>query len=132
MTDWMGYVYQQKPLPTNFTGVQVTINVLDANGNYRTIGTTTTDTTGIYSLSWLPDIPGDYKVTATFAGNNGYWPSNAETSFTVDPAAATPTPTATQEQSMADQYFVPLSLGVILAIIIVGATLALLLLRKRQ
>ncbi len=21
MTDWMGYVYQQKPLPTNFTGV---------------------------------------------------------------------------------------------------------------
>ena len=29
MTDWMGYVYQQKPLPTNFTGVEVTINVLD-------------------------------------------------------------------------------------------------------
>ena len=23
MKDWMGYVYQQKPEPTNFTGVQV-------------------------------------------------------------------------------------------------------------
>ena len=28
MKDWMGYVYQQKPLPTNFTGVPVTIDVL--------------------------------------------------------------------------------------------------------
>ena len=49
MKDWMGYVYQQKPLPTNFTGVEVTFSVVDANGNYRTIGTTTTDYTGQYS-----------------------------------------------------------------------------------
>jgi len=41
MKDWMGYVYQQMPLPTNFTGVQVALNVLDSNGNYRTIGTAT-------------------------------------------------------------------------------------------
>jgi hypothetical protein len=132
MTDWMGYIYQQKPLPTNFIGVEVTINVHDANGNDRTVGTAITDATGTYSLSWLPDIPGDYKVTATFAGNTGYWPSNAETSFTVDPAAATPTPAATtQTTSMADQYFVPLSLGIILAVFIIGAMLALLLLKKR-
>jgi len=131
MSDWMGYVYQQKPLPTNFTGVEVTISVFDSNGNYRTIGTTTTDATGTYSLSWLPDIPGDYKVIATFAGTNGYWPSNAETSFTVDPPVATATPQPTQPQSMADLYFVPLSVALILVVVIVGAALALLLLRKR-
>ena len=50
MKDWMGYVYQQKPIPTNFTGVQVTVDVLDSNGNYRNIGTATTDATGMYSF----------------------------------------------------------------------------------
>ena len=42
----MGYVYQQQPLPNNFTGVPVTIDVMDSNGNYRNIGTATTDATG--------------------------------------------------------------------------------------
>ena len=36
MKDWMGYVYQQKPLPTDFVGVEVEINVIDSNNNYRT------------------------------------------------------------------------------------------------
>ena len=81
MSYWMGYVYQQKPLPTNFIGVEVTLSVVDANGNYRTIGTTTTDARGFYSLHWTPDITGKYSVTATFAGTNGYWPSSAEAAF---------------------------------------------------
>src|SRR5665647_1613390 len=38
MTEWMAYVYQQKPLPTNFKGVEVSLDVVDANGNYRNIG----------------------------------------------------------------------------------------------
>ena len=75
MGDWMGYVYQQKPLPTNFKGVTVDISVLDANGNYRSIGTATTDANGNYNLIWTPDISGNYQVVATFAGTNGYWPS---------------------------------------------------------
>ena len=131
MKDWMGYVYQQKSLPTNFTGVQVTINVIDSNGNYRTIGTTTTDENGAYSLQWMPDIEGMYKVMASFAGTNGYWPSHSETSFAVDPAAATPTPTAAPVQSTADLYFVPAIAGLFVAIIVVGALMTILLLRKR-
>ena len=83
MNDWMGYVYQQQPFPTNFTGVPVNINVIDSNGNYRTIGTATTDAAGTYSLTWTPDIPGNYTVIATFAGTNAYWPSSAETHFAV-------------------------------------------------
>ena len=123
MSDWMGYVYQQKPLPTNFTGVEVTINVLDSNGNYRTIGTTTTDAKGFYTLNWTPDVAGQYKVIATFAGNNGYWPSSAETSFAVQAAAATTTPQSTAAPSTADLYFVPTSIVLLIAIIVVGAVI---------
>ena len=39
---WMEYVYMQMPRPTNTVGVPVTIDVIDANGNYRNIGTATT------------------------------------------------------------------------------------------
>ena len=131
MKDWMGYVYQQKPLLTNFTGVTVSIDVVDSNGNFRNIGSATTDATGAYSLQWKPDIPGKYTVIATFAGTNGYWPSSAETSFAVDPSAATPTPATPSPQSPADMYFVPAVAGLFVAIIVVGALLALLLLRKR-
>jgi len=131
MKDWMGYVYQQKPLPTTFTGVPVTVDVLDSNGNYRNIGTATTDATGSYSLTWTPDISGNYTVIATFAGTNGYWGSYTETAFNIMQApAATATPTPTPA-SMADQYFLPLSAGMIIAIVVIGALLAVLILRKR-
>jgi hypothetical protein len=131
MSAWMGYVYQQKPLPTNFTGVPVTISVLDSNGNHRTIGTATTDASGMYTLTWTPDIPGNFTVYANFAGTNGYWPSSAETSFNVMPApAATAVPTATPT-SVANTYFVPAIAGLFVLIIIVAVVLALLMLRKR-
>jgi hypothetical protein len=131
MSAWMSYVYQQQPEPTNFTGVPVTISVLDSNNNYRTIGTATTDASGMYTLTWTPDISGNFTVYANFAGTNGYWPSNAETSFAVAqaPAAtATPTPTPT---SVADMYFVPAIAGLFVVIIVGLAVLALLMLRKR-
>jgi hypothetical protein len=131
MKDWMEYVYMQQPMPTVFTGVPVTIDVIDSNGNYRTIGSATTDASGTFSLSWLPDIPGDYTVIVTFQGTQGYWPSYAETSFVVDPAHPTSAPTDAPEQSASEMYFVPAVAGIIVTIIVVGAILALLLLRKR-
>lgn len=127
MKDWMGYVYQQKPLPSNFTGVDVTISVVDSNGNYRTIGTTTTDATGSYGLQWTPDITGKYTVITTFAGTNGYWSSYAETYFAVDDAAATTTPQATQAPSAADLYFLPAVAGLFIALVVVIALIALVL-----
>ena len=47
---WMEYVYMQKPRPTDTTGVPVTLSVVDSNGNYREIGTTTSDADGFYQL----------------------------------------------------------------------------------
>ena len=131
MGEWMGYVYQQKPFPSNCTGVPVRIDVLDSNGNYRNIGTATSDANGFYSFDWMPDIPGKYTVIAAFEGTNGYWPSYAETSFKVDPAAATPPPTEAPPQSAADMYLLPGIIGIIVTIIVVGVILALLMLRKR-
>lgn len=131
MKGWMEYVYQQQPLPTDFTGVAVSIDVIDSNGNYRNIGSATTDASRSYSMSWLPDISGDYTVIARFAGTNSYWPSYAETSFAVDPAQPTPAPTAEPVQSTADMYFVPAIAGLFVLVIVGFAVLALLMLRKR-
>jgi hypothetical protein len=130
MTDWMGYVYQQKPQPTDFTGVPVTISVLDSNNNLRTIGTATTDASGTFRLTWTPDISGNYTVYANFEGTNGYWPSYAESGFTVmQEPEATPSPTPAPV-SMAEQYFLPMSIIIIIAIVVVGAVIVLML-RKR-
>jgi outer membrane protein assembly factor BamB len=130
MTPWMEYLYMQQPKPTNATGVLVSIDVIDSNGNYRNIGTPTSDSSGMFSYTWTPDIPGDYKVIATFAGSESYFGSSAETSFHVSEApAATPAPTPAPA-SLADLYFLPMSIVTVILIVIVGA-IVILMLRKR-
>ena len=127
---WMEYVYMQMPRPTNATGVPVSIDVVDSNGNYRNIGTTTSDASGMFSFTWKPDISGKYTVVATFEGSKAYYPSFAETGFVVDEAAATSTPAPQPIQSSADIYFVPAVTGIIVAIAI-GFAVTILVLRKR-
>ena len=130
MADWMGYLYQNKPLPKDFTGVEVTIYAVDSNNNYREIGKTTTDSTGAYSLIWKPDIPGSFDVTAVFQGTNGYWGSRATTAFNVMDEKVTPAPTETPP-SITDIYLIPSVIGIIVAILLVGIATIVLLLRKR-
>jgi outer membrane protein assembly factor BamB len=131
MGEWMKYVYAQFPRPSDVTGVQVTLSVVDSNGNYREIGTTTTSSDGFYSFNWTPDIEGKYQIYASFAGSKSFYPSHAEAAFTVEPAITSPTPLSLQQESIADQYFVPAVAGIIVAIIVGFALIALLLLRKR-
>jgi hypothetical protein len=130
MSDWMGYIYQQKPIPTNFKGVDVTISVVDSNGNSRPIGTTTTDSTGAFNLIWTPDISGTYQVTASFAGTNGYWPSSATTAFNVMEPVVTPAPQPVAALPPLDTYIFAGVAAIIIAIAIVGAV-TLLTIRKR-
>jgi hypothetical protein len=130
MSEWMQYVYQQQPLPSNFQGVEVGLSVVDANGNYRDIGTATTDSKGNFNLVWTPDIPGTYNLIAAFGGTQGYWPSYQETVFNViEPQTTTPQPT-TNAVSLADQYILPMGIAIIVAIFIVGAVIAVLI-KKR-
>ena len=128
MKQWMEFVYMQQPCPTNVTGVPITLSVMDANGNYRSIGTAVSDGSGFFSYQWTPDIEGKYTVVATFAGTESYYSSAAEAGFAVDAAASTPAPTsATTVQSPVEMYIIGTGIAVIIAVAIVG----LLILRKK-
>jgi outer membrane protein assembly factor BamB len=127
---WMEYVYQQQPLPVNTTGVTVSIDVLDSNGNFRHIGTATTDATGHFGFTWTPDISGDFTVYASFAGSNSYYASSAETSFTAAEAATpAPSPTPITGFATTGDLMTYMAVGVI-AIIIVVVIIGVLILRK--
>jgi hypothetical protein len=129
-SDWMLYVYKQFPRPADVVGVEVVISVLDPNNNFYEVGRATSDATGFYHCSFTPEVPGEYTVYASFAGSKAYYGSSAETAMHVDEApAATPPPTQ-PPASVADVYFLPVSVGMIIAIVVFGLVI-ILLLRKR-
>ncbi len=130
MNDWMKHVYMQFPAPMSCKGVEVTISVLDANGNFRDIGKALSDTSGFYSLSWKPDIPGKYTVVATFGGSKAYWSSYAETAFTVEEALPPPAEPEPQPPSMTDTYILISAIAIIVAIV-VGFAVAIFVLKKK-
>jgi hypothetical protein len=129
MSDWMAYVYMQKPRPTDAVGVDVTISVIDPNNNSYEVGTTTADEDGFFKMSFVPLVPGKYSVVATFEGSEGYWPSHAKTAINVEQAPAATTQPTASPASAADLYFMPVSIGMIVAIV---AVLALLILMFRR
>jgi len=133
MSDWMKYVYLQFARPTNATGVEVTLNAIDPNGNFINIGKTTSDSSGMYSYPWeTPDIPGQYKIIASFAGSKAYYPSHSETAtYVTESSPATPQPTDALVLSTADLYFLPAIVGLFVFVAIIGAV-TIMVLRKRQ
>ena len=131
MSSWMEYVYMQKPRPTNATGVEVTLSVLDANNNLREIGKATTDSDGFYTLNWKPDIEGPYTLYASFAGSESYWPSHAVSSFAVDPA---PQATTTQQPNTAapqTEMYILIGVAAIIVAIAIGFAVTINILKKR-
>ncbi len=152
MSDWMEYVYMQKPKPTNVTGVNVQLTITDETG--KSYGAAAvSDDQGNFATSWYPPTPGLYKVKATFPGSESYWPSSAETSFVTDKAPAavpaatsaaptvapTPTPTAPVSPSPS-QPLPPPTAGpsvetyiaiAAVAVIVIVAAIALILRRRK-
>ena len=56
---WMEYIYEQQPKPTDATGVPVSIDAIDPNGNLIHIGDATSDPCGhLRLLMDTPNIPG--------------------------------------------------------------------------
>lgn len=133
MDEWMEYLHMQMPKPTDAKGVSVTLTSIDPNGNFIEIGTATSDTNGVFGFTWAPEVPGLYQIIATFASSASYGSSTASTYFTASeaPQPSTPEQPVYTPESVADKYFVPAVVGIIVAIAIVGAMLGLLLLRKR-
>ena len=129
---FMEAVYQQQAMPSNITGVPITLSVLDANNNYRIIGTTTSDALGTFGYTWTPDIPGAFTLYASFEGSNSYYGSSAEARFYASLAEATPAPTVTAQANLATTTDLMLYIvGAAIAIIVAIAIGFALVLRKR-
>ena len=131
MTPWMEYLYMDQPIPTQATGVPVSIDAIDPNGNFVHIGDATSGISGSYRYTWTPpNIPGTYTIIATFAGSGSYYSSSGQTGATVTLPTVTTAPTATPT-SVADTYFMPVAAALFVLIIVGLVVLALLMLRKR-
>ena len=129
-TQFMEAVYEQQPMPNNITGVPVTISVIDSNGNLRQIGQTTSDSFGTFSLTWNPDISGDYKVIANFAGSNAYYGSSASTTIHATEAHPTSTPQPVAEEAPTTMYILGAAVAIIIAIAIATVVIVMMV-RKR-
>ena len=128
MSDWMLYVYKQFSRPTNATGVPISIDAVDPNGNYIHIGDATSDGSGRFHYTFTPQLSGDYTIYATFAGSKSYYPSFAQTELGIQEAPQpTAIPTASPIQMPPYEIY---TVGTGIAIIIAIAV-AVLLLRKR-
>jgi hypothetical protein len=128
MEAWMEYLYMQQGIPGNATGVEVTLDALDPNGNFVHIGTVTSDMSGGFKKMYTPEVPGEYTVIATFAGSASYYSSYAQTYVGVDeapPATAAPEYPQPIDNTLTILYA---TIAIIITIVIVG----ILMLRKRS
>ncbi len=126
MSEWMLYVYKQFERPTDATGVPVSIDANDPNGNYVHIGDTTSDASGNFHYTFTPEIAGDYTVFATFGGSKSFYPSFTQTAITVMEAQPTPTATPTVTNPPYELYTIGTGIAIIVAI-----ALAVLLIRRK-
>jgi len=132
MSQFMEAVYEQQPMPTNITGVPVTLSVTDSNHNTYDIGTTTTNAMGTYGLTWTPIVPGNYTLTATFGGTAAYYGSSAATYFYAGTPAPSASPYPSPVSGVASTGTVELGVAALAIVIVVCvAVLAVLMLRKR-
>jgi hypothetical protein len=128
MNEWMDYLHMQAAIPMSVIGVSVSLDAVDPNGNYIHIGDVNSDMSGTYGFTWTPEVAGDYKVTATFAGSGAYSSSWAQTHVSVVNAPAeTAVPTATPiSMPPFETYFAISTIAIIIAVALVG----LFILRK--
>ncbi len=129
MSEWMLYVYKQFEQPSSTTGVTVSIDAVDPNGNYVHLGDATSDSSGYYNLVITPELAGTYQVYSTFAGTNGYYGSFAETTVVVQESQEPPTATPITFDAINNTLV--MGLVAVAIAIIVAIAIAVLLLRRR-
>jgi hypothetical protein len=132
MTTYMEYLHIQKPIPSGVTvtGIPVSLDAVDPNGNTEHIATVTSDISGVFSCLWKPALVGKYTVTATFMGDDSYGSSFAETAVGVVEAPASPTPE--QPPAPADYTMTIIVTGIAIIIAVaIAVAIAVMLLRKR-
>jgi hypothetical protein len=130
MSAWTSYLYMQKAKPTNATGVSVSLDTIDPNGNMVHIADVTSDSDGVFKTMWTPQIPGAYTIIASFAGSKSYFSSSSETAMAISETAPTPTALPAIAPPQTDMYVLGGVAAIIIAIAIVG-TVLLVAIRKR-
>jgi hypothetical protein len=131
MQAWMEYKFKGQGRPADAKGVEVVISVLDPNNNFYEIGRTTSDMNGNYGLAFTPEVPGNYKIIADFAGTKSYYPSTSTTYLSVGETSPTPTQQPQVALPPTEMYFAISTLAIIAAIAVIGG-LIMMMLRKRQ
>ena len=134
MSTQMEYLHLQYPQDgiwhnETVTGVPVSLTAIGADGSYADLGTVTTDGYyGTFSKTWTPDIEGDYKIIASFAGDDSYGSSAASTTISIGPAPTTNN--NTQQEIVVPDYTMAI-LGSAIAIMIVVVLVGVLLYQKK-
>jgi outer membrane protein assembly factor BamB len=139
MTTQMEYLHRQMPIAglwnnETITGVPVSLDAVDPNGNSIHIGDALTDGySGTFGYTWEPEIAGQYTITATFMGDDSYGSSFATTYVTISEApqaSATATPSTVALDAVTNTLMITVIVGVV-AIIIAIAIVGILLMKKR-
>jgi hypothetical protein len=142
MGAWMEYLYMQKPMPADVTGVPVTLTAIASDGTKYPIGTAVSDIGGTFGISWAPPAAGTYEIIADFAGTDSYGDSYATTFVAVGSAASSPasspaatTPASTSpsvapnpQSGLGTETYIVISA----AIVIIAVAVAAILLRRRK
>jgi len=140
----MEYIHKQMPIAgiwsnETITGVPVSIDTVDPNGNFIHIGDVTSDGySGTFGHMWTPEVPGTYTVMATFMGDESYGSSFAQTYLGVVEAPEPPPeygsdewPEYPEPEKAAD--YTPMFLAVIAAVVVVAILVVYdIFFRKRQ
>jgi hypothetical protein len=131
MSEWMEYLYKQKPCPEIVEGVEVKLETLDPNNNFYELGTVTSDASGMFKLMWEPPVPGEYTIMATFDGSESYWRSYAETAIGVEEA---PSPGGPIEPEPTEAPLITTEIAILIGAVIVALALiaGFLIIRKRK
>ncbi len=79
MSEWMEYLYMQKPMPEDAKGVPIKLAYKLPDGSWKDIDETTSDMDGNFGYSWTPPDEGTYLVKAFFLGSESYASSSATT-----------------------------------------------------
>jgi outer membrane protein assembly factor BamB len=129
----MEHLHRQMPIDglwhnETITGVPVALTAIGSDGSFVDLGTATTDGYyGTFSKTWAPPKEGDYKIIASFAGDESYGSSGASTAISVGSA---PAQVVIPEQVMPPDYTMTI-LGGVIAVIIAIAIVGIVLYTKR-
>jgi hypothetical protein len=129
----MEYLYMQQEIPGDATGVEVSLDAIDPNGNFVHIDTVRSDLSGMFKKMWTPDMEGEYTIIATFEGSRAYYSSYAETSVGVGPAEAPSVPIEPEEPT-AEAPLITTELAIVIAVVVVAiiGVVAYWVVRKRK